>query len=117
MKSDNTADAPPTSTADQLTRGDTPPMNEELQIVETPSAAANDSKRATAAARVRRCRERKRSGRLLATAEIDEVVLTMLSAGTNVDVDVLRQDRAQLNQAVGRALRHYGRRFAKTKTI
>src|SRR5262245_11339416 len=117
MKSDNATKVLPTSEADQLTRGDTPHMNEELQIVETPNAQASDSKRATAAARVRRCLERKRTGRLLATAEIDEVVLTMLSAGTKVDVDVLRQDRAQLNQAVGRALRHYGRRFAKTKTI
>lgn len=67
--------------------------------------------------RSRRYRARKRAGRLVATVEIDELVLALLSQGAKIGADELRQDRVKLNGAVSRALRHYALRLQKTGRI
>ncbi len=73
------------------------------------SAAAS---RVTAAERSRRYRARRRTGKVVATVEIDEEMLVMLAAGTSSDVEVLRGDRAQIHKAVRRALRHLAKFYA-----
>src|SRR5262249_18041656 len=70
-----------------------------------------------AADRVRKCRERKRTGKVLATIEVDEMVLGLLASGTSTKPEVLCHDRARLNRAAERALRHFARMFAKTGEI
>ena len=58
--------------------------------------------------RPRRVPERKRAGKQVATVEVDGSILAMLARGTHIDVET--RDRAQLNDAVGRALQYYAKR-------
>src|SRR5262249_50050540 len=74
-------------------------------------------KRRAAADAVRRCRARKRGGKLLAPIEIDGAILELLAHGTQTDVETLRADKAALSKAAERALRHFARRFRETGCI
>jgi hypothetical protein len=76
-----------------------------------------DASRVTTAERARRYRARRRDGKFVATVEIDEEMLVMLAAGTSSDVEVLPGDRAQINKAVRRALRHLAKFYAETGRI
>ncbi len=78
---------------------------------------ADHASRTAMSERSRRYRARKRAGKLIATVEVDEAILAMLAHGTHVDVESLRRDRAQLNDAVHKALVYYAKRFAKTGSI
>jgi hypothetical protein len=69
------------------------------------------------AERGRRYRARKKAGKMVVTVEIDEPILAMLAAGTQVGVEILRKDRGERCKAVRRALRHMTKRFRETGKI
>jgi hypothetical protein len=77
-------------------------------------AVRADTKRDAVRERVRRLRERRKGGIVIAVVEVDESILRYLSAGTRVDVCDLRNDRTQLAQAVRRALSHGMRCWRET---
>jgi len=76
-----------------------------------------DASRVTTAERARRYRARRRGGKFVAAVEIDEEILVMLAAGTSSDVEMLRGDRVQTNNAVRRALRHLAKCYSETGRI
>ncbi len=73
--------------------------------------------RVTTAERSRRYRARRRVGKFVATVEIDEGMLVMLAAGTSSDVEALRGDRVQINDAVRRALLYLAKCYSETGRI
>lgn len=81
------------------------------------AAGAVDPPVKSDAERGRRYRARKKAGKLVASVEVDYVILAMLARGTCTDVETLRSDRGRLNEAAFKALRHLGRIFEKTGEI
>jgi hypothetical protein len=80
-------------------------------------AETSDASAATTAERSRRYRERRRSGKLMATVEIDDTILALLAYGTKSEPGTLRADRTKLSEAAGKALRFYAKRYAQTGSV
>jgi len=99
-----------------------PQLSNKVRPLVTDSTNADEvlpaaASRVTTAERARRYRARRRVGKFVATVEVDERMLVMLAAGTSSDVEVLRGDRVQINDAVRRALLYLAKCYSETGRI